>query len=139
MNNGYYAIVLDKKSRKDVRKKATMDVVNGDHITLAYKPDDRTFKKLKCLVGKKVDAYYNQIRANKNIEAYFIRDMYLTESYKKLKKITPGQAHITISHKKGYKPGDAKSMFDKPPMKFYFPTDMVQGKVKWIQYKKEAI
>ena len=135
MNNGYYAIVLDKKSRKYVRKKATMDIVNGDHITLAYKPDDRTFKKLKCLVGKKVDAYYNQIRANKNIEAYFIRDMYLTESYKKLKKITPGQAHITISYKKGYKPNDAKSMFDKPPMKFYFPTEMASGKVKWISYE----
>ena len=118
MNNGYYAIVLDKKSRKDVRKKATMDIVNGDHITLAYKPDDRTFKKLKCLVGKKVDAYYNQIRANKNIEAYFIRDMYLTESYKK-----------------GNKPNDAKSMFDKPPMKFYFPTEMASGKVKWISYE----
>ena len=58
MNNGYYAVVLDKKSREDIRKKATMPVVNGDHITLAYKPDDRTFKKLKCLVGKKVDAYY---------------------------------------------------------------------------------
>ena len=135
MNNGYYAIVLDKKSRKDVRKKATMDVVNGDHITLAYKPDDRTFKKLKCLLNRKVDAYYNQIRANKNIEAYFIRDMYLTESYKKLKKITPGQAHITISYKKGYKPNDAKSMFDKPPMKFYFPTEMASGKVKWISYE----
>ena len=138
MNNGYYAIVLDKKSRKDVRKKATMDVVNGDHITLAYKPDDRTFKKLKCLLNRKVDAYYNQIRANKNIEAFWIRDMYLTESNKKLKKITPGQAHITISHKKDFKPGDAKSMFKKPTYRDYFPTDMVQGKIKWIQYKKEV-
>ena len=135
MNNGYYAVVLDKKSREDIRKKATMPVVNGDHITLAYKPDDRTFKKLKCLVGKKVDAYYNQIRANKYIEAYFIRDMYLTESYKKLKKITPGQAHITISHKKGYKPGEAKSLFGIPPIKFYFPTEMASGKVKWISYE----
>jgi hypothetical protein len=135
MHNGYFAVVLDEKSCDAVKKYSTMDVVNGDHITLAYKPDDRMFKKLKCLVGKKVDAYYNQIRANKNIEAYFIRDMYLTESYKKLKKITPGQAHITISHKKGYKPGDAKSMFDKPPMKFYFPTEMATGKVKWISYE----
>ena len=39
MDNGYYAVVLDKKSCEDVQQGATMDVVNGDHITIAYKPN----------------------------------------------------------------------------------------------------
>ena len=65
MNNGYYAVALDKKSYDVVKQNATMDVVNGDHITLAYKPDNKKFKKLLPLINKKVDAYVNQIRANK--------------------------------------------------------------------------
>ena len=44
MNNGYYAVVLNKKSCEYVQQDATMDVVNGDHITIAYKPDNKTFK-----------------------------------------------------------------------------------------------
>ncbi len=142
MNNGYYAVVLDKESRNRVRKNATMDVVNGDHITLAYKPDNRIFKKLKCLLGKDVDAYVSEIRANDKIEAFWVRDMYLTEKYsiggmyKRLKKITPGQAHITISHKKDFKPGDAKSMFKKPTFK-EDRLEVVQGKIKWIKFKNK--
>ena len=46
MNSGYYAVVLDKKSQDAVKPNATMDVVNGDHITIAYKPNDKIFKKL---------------------------------------------------------------------------------------------
>ena len=33
MNNGYYAVVLDKNSCDTVKQNATMDVVVGDHIT----------------------------------------------------------------------------------------------------------
>ena len=53
MNNGYYAVVLDKKSCDVVKRNATMDVVNGDHITLAYKPNNRDFDKLNKLIDKK--------------------------------------------------------------------------------------
>ena len=49
MNNGYYAVVLDKKSCDDVQQNATMNVVNGDHITIAYKPNNKTFKKKNLL------------------------------------------------------------------------------------------
>jgi hypothetical protein len=38
MNNGYYAVALDKKSYDVVKQNATMDVVVSNHITLAYKP-----------------------------------------------------------------------------------------------------
>ena len=54
MNNGYYAVVLDKKSCDDVQQGATMDVLNGDHITIAYKPNNKTFKKLINLLVKKL-------------------------------------------------------------------------------------
>ncbi len=43
MNNGYYAVALDKESCDAVQKYSTMDVVVGDHITLAYKPNNETF------------------------------------------------------------------------------------------------
>jgi len=141
MNNGYYAVVLDKKSCKYVQQDATMDVVNGDHITLAYKPDNKTFKKLNKLCGKKVDVYIKEIRANNNIEAFWLNGMYLTETYKKLKRIDKGPAHITISHKKGFKSGDANTMFKNPTYKKDLQTEMeyLQGKIKWISFnnKKE--
>ena len=139
MNNGYYAVVLNKKSCDAVKRKATMDVVVGDHITLAYKPDNKIFNKLNKLIDKKVDVYVDHIRANKNIEAFWLNGMYLTETYKKLKRIDKGPAHITISHKKGFKSGDANTMFKKPTYKQDLQTEMdyLQGKVKWIPFKEK--
>ena len=139
MNNGYYAVALDRKSCDVVKRNATMDVVVGDHITLAYKPDNRIFKKLNKLIGKKVEAYINQMRANENIQAYWVSNMFLTESDKKLKRIDKGPAHITISHKKGFKSGDANTMFKKPTYKQDLQTEMdyLQGKVKWIPFKEK--
>ena len=139
MNNGYYAVVLNKKSCEYVQQDATMDVVNGDHITIAYKPDNKTFKKLNKLCGKKVDVYIKELRANKNIEAFCVRDKYLTETYKKLKRVDKGSPHITISHKKDFKSGDANTMFKKPTYKQDLQTEMdyLQGKVKWIPFKEK--
>ena len=137
MNNGYYAVVLDKQSCNVVKRNATMDVVVGDHITLAYKPNNKTFKKLNKLIGKKVEAYINQMRANENIQAYWVSNMYLTPN-KKLKRVDKGPAHITISHKKGFKSGDANSMFKRPTFK-QERLGMLEGKIKWISFnnKKE--
>ena len=138
MNNGYYAVVLNKKSCDAVKRKATMDVVVGDHITLAYKPDNKTFDKLNKLIDKKVDVYVDHIRANKNIEAFWVSDMHLTKSYKRLKRSDKGSPHITISHSRMFKPGNAKTMFEKPISK---QTDcrMLEGRIKWISYEKEAV
>ena len=138
MNNGYYAVALDRKSCDVVKRNATMDVVVGDHITLAYKPDNRIFKKLNKLIGKKVEAYINQMRANENIQAYWVSNMFLTESDKKLKRIDKGPAHITISHKEGFKSGDANTMFEKPTFK-QERLGMLEGRVEWISFnnKKE--
>ena len=81
------------------------------------------------------------VRANKNIEAFWVRDMYLTETYKKLKRVDSGSPHITISHKKDFKSGDANTMFKKPTYKQDLQTEMdyLQGEVKWISFnnKKE--
>ena len=137
MNNGYYAVMLNKESCDVVKPYATMDVVVGDHITLAYKPNNETFKKLNKLCGKKVDVYIKELRANKNIEAFWVNNMYLTETYKKLKRVDKGSAHITISHKKDFKSGDANTMFKRPSYKQNLQTEMdyLQGEVKWIEYK----
>ena len=134
MNNGYYAVALNKKSCVEVGRKATMDVKVSDHITLAYKPNNKDFNKLNKLIDKRVDVYVDHIRANKNIEAFWVNDMYLTESSKRLKRLDKGSAHITISHKKGFKSGDANSMFEKPISK---QTDcrMLVGRIRWIPFK----
>ena len=137
MNNGYFAVVLNKKSCVEVGRKATMDIKVSDHITLAYKPNNRDFNKLNTLINKKVDVYVDHIRANKNIEAFWVSDMYLTKPFKRLKRVDKGSAHITISHSRMFKPGDANTMFEKPISK---KTDcrMLEGRIKWISYEKEA-
>ena len=114
--NGYFAIQLDKQSQNVVSKNATMPVMVSDHITLAYKPVKKVYDKYSKLIGKKVGAFIKGYRSNKNIDALWIGDMYLMND-KKIKRHDKGAAHITLSHKKGYKQGDANSMFIKPDIK----------------------
>ena len=131
--NGYFAIQLDKQSQKAVSKYATMPVMVSDHITLAYKPVKKVYDKYLKIVGKKVGAYIKGYRSNKNIDALWIDDMYLMNN-KKVKRHDKGAAHITLSHKKGYKQGDANSMFIKPDIKFK-KFGYVEGKVKYFSYE----
>ena len=131
MNNGYYAVALDKKSYDAVKQNATMDVVNGDHITIAYKPNNKTFKKLNRFIGKKVYAAFNELRANEHIEAFWVKDMFLTGTSKRFKRVDPGSPHITISHKKGMRSGEAESMFTNPILK-EDKFGYVEGIFNWI-------
>ena len=131
--NGYFAIQLDKQSQKAVSKYATMPVMVSDHITLAYKPEKKVYDKYFKIVGKKVGAYIKGYRSNKNIDALWIDDMYLMNN-KKVKRHDKGAAHITLSHKKGYKQGDANSMFIKPDIKIK-KFGYVEGKVKYFSYE----
>ena len=135
MMNGYFAIQLDKQSQKAVSKYATMPVMVSDHITLAYKPVKKVYDKYLKIVGKKVGAYIKGYRSNKNIDALWIDDMYLMNN-KKVKRHDKGAAHITLSHKKGYKQGDANSMFTKPDVK-ECRAGYVEGKIKYFNYDKE--
>ena len=136
MNNGYYAVILDKKSCTAVRQNATMDVVNGDHITIAYKPDNKTFNELNKFIGKKVNAYFNELRANENIEAFWVKDMFLTETTKRFKRVDPGSAHITISHKKDMNSGEANTMFTNPTHKEN-RLGWVEGTFNWVPFNNE--
>ena len=133
MNNGYYAVVLNKKSCDDVQQNATMDVVNGDHITIAYKPDNKTFKKLNKFIGKKINAYFNELRANESIEAFWVKDMFFADIAEKFERVDPGSAHITISHKKGMKSGEADSMFTNPTLKEN-EFGYVEGTFRWVPF-----
>ena len=133
--NGYFAIQLDKQSQKVVSKNATMPVMVSDHITLAYKPVKKVYDKYSKLIGKKVGAFIKGYRSNKNIDALWIGDMYLMND-KKIKRHDKGAAHITLSHKKGYKQGDANSMFTKPDIKKKIK-GYVEGTIKYFNYDKE--
>ena len=131
--NGYFAIQLDKQSQNVVSKKAKMPVKVSDHITLAYKPVKKVYDKYLKIVGKKVGAYIKGYRSNKNIDALWVGDMFLMND-KKIKRHDKGAAHITLSHKKGYKQGDANSMFIKPDIKIK-KFGYVEGKVKYFSYE----
>ena len=133
--NGYFAIQLDKQSQNVVSKNATMPVMVSDHITLAYKPVKKVYDKYSKLVNKKVGALIKGYRSNKNIDALWVGDMFLMND-KKIKRHDKGAAHITLSHKKGYKQGDANSMFTKPDVKEY-KAGYVEGKIKYFNYDKE--
>ena len=136
--NGYFAVVLDDTWIDVVRKNATMDVVRGDHITIAYKPDETTFENLRDIMGKRVNAYINELRRNENIEAFWVTDMFydsfsLSLKEKRLTRIDEGAAHITISHKKGLKPKEANTMFTNPTH-VEQRIGYVEGVIEWIDF-----
>ena len=115
--NGYFAVELKKSDSKLVSKRAIFPNLVSDHITLAYKPSKRLYNKFIKLVGKNVGAVISAYRANENIDALWITEMFLTDTDTKIKRANPGSAHITLSLKDGFKPGDANSMFKKPKIK----------------------
>ena len=130
--NGYFAVQLDKASCNVVKKRAIYPNVVSDHITLAYKPSKRLYNKFIKLVGKNVGAVISAYRANENIDALWITEMFLTDTDTKIKRANPGSAHITLSLKDGFKPGDANSMFKKPKIK----KDLfgyLEGKINYIR------
>ena len=141
MNNGYFAIVLDDTWTDTVSRNATMEVVRSDHITIAYKPDSKTFKKLEPLIGKRMNAFINELRAYENIEAFFV-DLMCYDSYrlstheKYIERVDPGQAHITISHKKDIKAKEANTMFTNP-IRTESRAGYVEGIFKWIPFNNK--
>jgi len=128
---GYFAVFLDKKSCNGVKKLATKYVLVSDHVTLAYNPSKRIYDKYKKLIGKKVGVYIKGYRANDHIDALWVDDMVLLDSNKRLKRNDKGAAHITLSHSKGYKQGDANSMFVNPEIK-KSKYGYVEGKINYI-------
>ena len=131
--NGYFAVALNKNDSKLVSTKATFPIVVSDHITLAYKPSKRIYNKYKKLVGHKVGAMIEGYRSNNAIDALWVGKMIDINTDKYIKRHDDGDAHITLSHKKGYKQGDANSMFTKPDLKIK-KYGYVEGKVKYFNY-----
>jgi len=135
--NGYFAVQLRKPDAKMVSIKATFPVVVSDHITLAYKPSKRIYNKYKKLIGHKVGAIIEGYRSNNAIDALWIGKMIDINTDKNLKRHDKGAAHITLSHKKGYKQGDANSMFIDPTIK-QEKLGYVEGVVKYFDYNKRG-
>tara|TARA_Y100000816_G_C25845963_1_gene441955 strand:+ start:203 stop:604 length:402 start_codon:yes stop_codon:yes gene_type:complete len=130
--NGYFAVELKKSDSKLVSKRAIFPNLVSDHITLAYKPSKRLYNKFIKLVGKNVGAVISAYRANENIDALWVTEMFLTDTDTKIKRANPGSAHITLSLKDGFKPGDANSMFKKPKIKKDI-IGYVEGKINYIK------
>ena len=135
--NGYFAVQLRKPDAKMVSIKATFPVVVSDHITLAYKPSKRIYNKYKKLIGHKVGAIIEGYRSNDAIDALWIGKMIDIDTDKNLKRHDKGAAHITLSHKEGYKQGDANSMFNDPTIK-QEKLGYVEGVVKYFDYNKRG-
>jgi len=130
--NGYVAVQLDKSSCNVVKKLATKDILVSDHVTLAYKPIKKVYDKYSKLVGKKVGVFIKGYRANNHIDALWVDNMFDKDG-NKIKRHDKGAAHITLSHKTGYKSGDANTMFTNPKVKDK-KYGYVEGKVKYISY-----
>tara|TARA_B100000900_G_scaffold129342_1_gene109377 strand:+ start:810 stop:1211 length:402 start_codon:yes stop_codon:yes gene_type:complete len=130
--NGYFAVQLDKQSCNVVKKLATKDILVSDHVTLAYKPIKKVYDKYSKLVGKKVGVFIKGYRANNHIDALWVDNMFDKDG-NKIKRHDKGAAHITLSHKVGYKSGDANTMFTNPKVKNN-KYGYVEGKVKYISY-----
>ena len=97
--------------------------------SLVHTPD------ILSLVGKKVGVYVKGYRANDHIDALWVDDMVLLDSNKRLKRHNKGAAHITLSHKNGYKSGDANTMFTNPKVKDK-KYGYVEGTINYIDYDK---
>jgi len=141
--NGYFAMVLDDEWTDIVSRNATMDVVKSDHITIAYKPTDENYQKLLPLIGKRANAYINQYRANENIEAFMVdlicyNSYSLTEEEQVVERVDDGLPHITISHKKGMRPGEADTLFTNPLIKEK-RVGYVEGTFRWIPFLKVVV
>ena len=130
--NGYFAVQLDKQSCNVVKKLATKDILVSDHVTLAYKPIKKVYDKYSKLVGKKVGVFIKGYRANNHIDALWVDNMFDKDG-NKIKRHDKGAAHITLSHKVGYKSCDANTMFTNPKVKDK-KYGYVEGKVKYISY-----
>ena len=135
--NGYFAVALNKNDSKLVSTKATFPIVVSDHITLAYKPSKRIYNKYKKLVGHKVGAMIEGYRSNNAIDALWVGKMIDINTDKYIKRHDDGDAHITLSHKKVYKQGDANTMFIDPTIN-QRKIGYVEGVVKYFDYNKRG-
>ena len=132
--NGYFAVQLDKQSCNVVKKLATKDILVSDHVTLAFKPIKKVYNKYSKLVGKKVGVFIKGYRANNHIDALWVDNM-VDKEYNRIKRHDKGAAHIILSHKNGYKSGDANTMFTNPKVKDK-KYGYVEGTIKYIDYDK---
>ena len=102
--------------------------------TLAYNPNDKIYNKYKKLENKKVGVFIKGYRSNDHIDALWVDNMFDKDG-NKIKRHDKGAAHITLSHKTGYKSGDANTMFTNPKVKDK-KYGYVEGTINYIDYDK---
>lgn len=105
--NGYFAIELDQKSQKLLKKHAIFPIVVSHHVTIAYKPNEYDAKNLERKLNDTFEISTKELMHNDNIQA-------ISVEIKNLKRVDPGIAHVTISHTDKAKPVDSNVMMNNP-------------------------
>jgi hypothetical protein len=125
--NGYFAVMLDKKSESELKKTAIYPIVVSEHVTIAYKPSKEVAKRLEKNIGKRYDVIVKKIMNNENIQAVVV-------DVEGLKRVDPGIAHVTISHNSNAKPVDSNRLVLNPenekPIKMF-----LSGILKFVSFK----
>ena len=129
---GYFAVVLDSKSHKEVASLATFPKIRSHHVTIAFSPDEKTAEKLDAIVddmaGKDIRINTSEYMKSDEIDALVVSGM------SGIKREDPGQAHITVSHKEGVKPEKSKKMIINPEIRT--PKKLsLSGKFQFITLK----
>ena len=126
---GYFAVILDPKSHKEVASLASFPSIQSHHVTVAFSPDEKIAEKLDDMVGKDIRINTSEYMKNDEIDALVVSGM------SGIKREDPGQAHITVSHKEGVKPQKSNDMVKSPdtrtPKKL-----LLHGKFQFVAFKR---
>ncbi len=126
---GYFAVILDPKSHKEVASLASFPSIQSHHVTVAFSPDEKIAEKLDDMVGKNIRINTSDYMKNDEIDALIVSGM------SGIKREDPGQAHITISHKERVKPQKSNDMVKSPdtrtPKKL-----LLHGKFQFVAFKR---
>jgi len=125
--NGYFAIVLDKKSHESLKKYAIHSIIVAHHVTIAYRPSDYDSRILEKQLNDKFKIKTLDLYSNDNIQAVVV-------DIAGIKRLNPGKPHITISHTSNAKPVDSNQLITSDA-KFKKINLTLNGTLKFIKFK----
>ena len=131
--DGYFAIVLSDRSRKQVAKykKKEHTVTRSHHVTLAYAPNVIVAKTFSKFLNKRITLRTRSLYGNNNIFAFTVKidgDL----------KSENNHAHITISHNKETQAVESNNLIEGGQKNFIKNIEIpLEGTVQFIPTKKD--
>lgn len=101
--NGYYAIVLDEKSKEQVEALSIYPIIKAHHITIAFNPTKTESEIYNRMLGKTFNINVDYVAHNDRIQA-------LSVKIDGIQRMDGGYDHITVSHVAGAKPVESNTM-----------------------------